>query len=110
VGGIGRRGMTTKDLIATITGVLILFGILFGSYQYFEKRYALAEEVKKIEKRIDYKILSDQLQMIQERIWKIQDRAQQKKTVDETTKEELRSLEIKKQETQKKLDSLEKEK
>jgi predicted mannosyl-3-phosphoglycerate phosphatase (HAD superfamily) len=100
--------MKIKEFIGLITGILILFGIMFGTYQYFENRYALAEEVKKIEKRIDYKILSDQLQMIQERIWKIEDRFQKKK-MEETTKEEMRALEMKKQETQKKLDVLEKE-
>ena len=100
--------MKLKELIGLITGLLILFGIMFGTYQYFENRYALAEEVKKIEKRIDYKILSDQLQTTQERIWKIEDRFQ-KKQMEETTKEELRTLEMKKQETQKKLDTLEKE-
>ncbi len=100
--------MKLKELIGLITGLLVLFGIMFGTYQYFENRYALAEEVKKIEKRIDYKILSDQLQMIQERIWKIEDRFR-KKQMEETTKEELRLLELKKQEAQKKLDVLEKE-
>lgn len=101
--------MKLKELIGLITGILILFGIMFGAYQFFEKRYALAEEVKKIEKRIDYKIISDQMQTIQERIWKIEDRFQ-KKEMDDTTKEEMRSLEKKKEETQKKLDVLEKEK
>lgn len=101
--------MKLKELIGLITGLLILFGVMFGTYQFFEKRYALAEEMKKIEKRIDYKILSDQLQTTQERIWKIDDRFQGK-PMDETTKEEMRALEIKKQETQKKLDTLEREK
>lgn len=99
--------MKPKDLISLITGILILFGIIFGAYQFFEKRYALAEEVKKISERLDYKIVSDQYNAVQQRIWTIQDRFQ-KKEMDTTTKEEMRKLEQGKDELRKKMDILEK--
>lgn len=89
-------------IIGLIIAILTLFGILFGAYQYMETRYALAQEVKKIEQRLDYKILTDQLKAIQQRIWTIQDRFNNKK-MDTTTKEEVRDLEQNKEQIQEKI-------
>ena len=98
--------MKLKELITSITAILILFGMIFGVYKYIDTRYALAEEVKKVEKRLDYKILSDQYNAIQQRIWTIQDRFQ-KKPMDQTTTDELRKLEQGKGEIQNKMDKME---
>ena len=58
----------------TIISILTIVGIAFGAYFYIENRYALSDELKQVEKRLDYKILSDQHNSIQHRIWQIQDR------------------------------------
>lgn len=92
--------------IATIIALLTIIGICFSVYFYFERRYALAEDLKKVESRLDYKILSDRLQSIQDRIWKIIDRCSGKPT-DVTINEELRELENKKEATKKELDKME---
>ena len=99
--------MSLTKLVASIIGLLTLFGFLFGAYQFFDNRYALSEEVKKVEKRLDYKILSDQYNAIQQREWTIQDRYQGK-PVPQTTSEELRNLDQKKSEIKGKMDTLEK--
>lgn len=80
----------------TIIAVLTILGFTFGAYFYLDNRYALSEDVKSIEKRLDYKIASDQLQSVQERIWQIEDRFQGNK-MDPTTKEEIRNLEMQKE-------------
>jgi len=121
--------MKLKEKIAIAVGIIAILGFSWKAVTYIDKRYANAQEVRKdvqkieqkqekdvqrIEQkqekeaqRLDYKILSDQLERNQERIWKIEDRFEKKK-MDETTKEELRLLELKKENVQKKLDVLEK--
>jgi len=88
-----------KETIGLITAIIVLIGLVFGVYFWLEKRYALAEEMKKIEQRLDYKILADQLQAIQERIWQIMDRFKNRE-MDQTVQEELRVLEMQKEQKQ----------
>lgn len=93
--------------IGSIIGVLTLFGIFFGAYQYMESRYALSEEVKKIEQRLDYKIMVDQFKAVQQRIWTIEDRFQNKQ-MDQTTKDELRQLQTDRDQMKVKIDNMDK--
>lgn len=78
-------------MIKKITGILVLTGICFSVFFFFEGRYALSETVQKIEQRLDNYILEDRYNAIQERIWKIEDRHEGKEMPD-TAKEELRLL------------------
>jgi len=91
----------------TIIALLTIIGFTFGAYFYIEDRYARCEDVRKVEKRLDYKIVSDQLQAVQQRIWQIEDRFK-KKEMDATTKEEMRELGMKKEELTRKIKVLEK--
>ena len=90
----------------TVIAILTILGFAFGAYFFVDDKYARCEDVKKIEKRLDYKIVSDQLLSVQQRIWQIEDRFQEKK-MDTTTKEEVRGLEIKKEELNSKMKVLE---
>jgi predicted phage-related endonuclease len=90
----------------TIIAILTILAFAFGAYFYLDDRYARCEDVKKVEKRLDYKIVSDQLQAIQQRIWQIQDRFQNKK-MDATIKEEVRELEVKKEQLNDKMKVME---
>lgn len=83
---------TVKALIAIIT----LIGIVFSIYFYMEKRYALAEDVQKLEQRLDYKITTDQLKDVQNRMWVLEDRYYKKEMSDSTKEEYRRLLEDKK--------------
>ncbi len=90
-----------------IIAILTILGFAFGAFFYIDGHYANCEDVKKIEKRLDYKILSDQLQSIQQRIWTIKERFEGRK-MDKTTTEELQQLEVNKEETGNKIKALEK--
>jgi hypothetical protein len=82
-----------KEKIGLIVALIMIIGTCFTVYLYFDSRYALAQELKKTQQRLEYKIISDQLRSVTERIWKIQDRQEKsKQPVDESTKEELREL------------------
>jgi len=98
----------------TIIAILTILGFAFGAWFYIDGKKAdcedvkkVEETVKKVEKRLDYKILSDQLESTQERIYKIKDRYENKK-MDETSKERLHELEQKKEELDRKMKTLEK--
>ena len=87
-----------KEKIGIITGSIAILIFFYGVVGWIDVRYlhtvifnAFCEEVKKIEQRLDYKIISDQAQATQERIWTIEDRCAKRKCTD-TEKEELRKL------------------
>ena len=97
-----------KDYLQLIIAIGVIISLSFGVYFYVENRYALAAELDQVKKRLDYKIMSDQLFQTQERIWQIIDRNEGKEPKDDTAKEELRSLKEKKEDLKKDLDKLEK--
>jgi hypothetical protein len=82
-----------KEKFGLIVALIMIIGTCFTVYFYAESRYALAQELKKTQQRLEYKIISDQLRSVTERIWKIEDRiTNTKRPMDETAKEELRQL------------------
>lgn len=95
-------------IIKPIIALCTLIGITFSVYFYSENRYAKAEDLKKIEKRLDYKIVSDQIMSVSERLWKIEDRYGNNPK-DKTIKEEVRNLKGKKELLDRKLELLQKE-
>ena len=101
---------TLKDKIGVIAGIFGITAICFSTYFYIENRYALAEDVKQIQQRLDYKIKSDQLRSVQDRIWKIEDRTKGQPPSDQTIKEELRQLKEDKVTIEDQLKVMEKEK
>lgn len=99
-----------KEKIATIGGILAIIGMIFGVYFYIEARYAHAgdmmkamEVIKKIEIRLDRKIVEDRLRGVQKDIWTIEDRycTNKSKPCDESkmpqiVRERYRELKIEK--------------
>ena len=63
-----------KDKLAPILTVLTIIGMAFGVYFFLDATFAKCAEVKAIERRLDYKIESDTLNTLQERLWKMEDR------------------------------------
>lgn len=53
--------------------VLIMFTVI-GGYIAVDNHYAKAAEVKKLELRIEQKIIMDRQDRVQERIWKFEDK------------------------------------
>ena len=73
------------EVIQMIAGILAIIAIAFGAYFFIDSRYARCEDVrrsdqqiadglKKMGERLDYKIVSDQYKDVRDRIWKIEDR------------------------------------
>lgn len=93
--------------VQSILAIITLVSTAFGVYFYVDNKYALANDLEKVKQRLEYKIVSDHVQSIQDRIWKIEDRFQKKK-MDDTTKEEYRKLQADKEEAQAKLKKIEK--
>ncbi len=89
----------------TIGFALLILGAAFGAWFAIESRMdkytsisahnALAEEVKKVDKKVDFSLGSIQIEAIERRIWIIKERHGETPK-DKTVKEELGSLEEKK--------------
>jgi hypothetical protein len=119
-----EKKMTKRELIACIGGIVTLITICFTVYFWFEGRYAHAgdmvramETIKKIEIRLDYKIIEDQLRSVQQRIYTVEDRYCHDKSkpcteanMPQTVAEEYRELKCEKERLQKELDELRKAK
>lgn len=63
-----------KEKLSVIAALVILLGTAFSVYFYFENRYALAEELKKVEQRLDYKISDDHRFSVQQEMRQIEER------------------------------------
>jgi len=92
----------------TIIAILTILAFAFGAYFYFEQRYALCEDVKKVEKRLDYKIISDQFLYKEQRQLELEKRYPEKEKMPESVKEEYQKVLSDKIRLEKKLDQLEK--
>jgi hypothetical protein len=92
----------------TILGILAILGVAFGAYFYIDDRYAQCEDVKKIEQRLDYKIISDQIDFKDQRATTIKSRYPDQLKMPNMIKEEFDRLKKEKKLLEKKLEALEK--
>jgi hypothetical protein len=89
-----------------VLGCVTLMGTAFsvdGRYAKTDDIQQVQEKVKKVETRLDNKILKDRANLIQERIWKYEDRYEGK-TMPKSIKEVVRDLETELTDINKKLD------
>lgn len=85
-------------IIASAISLITLIGLCFSYFFWMDNRYAQAQYVRAVEQkarileqRLDYKIISDRVAAIEERIWKIKSReGENPKSV--VAKEELMHL------------------
>jgi hypothetical protein len=94
--------MTLKECAGSIIAIVGVISLAFGAYFYFERRYALAEELEKTKTRLEQKIQQDRGNAVQERLWRIEDRLQDRKPTA-IENEEIRSLKKEKEELDKTL-------
>ena len=94
--------MTLKECAGSIIAIVGVVSLAFGTYFFFEKRYALAEELVKTNQRLEQKIDQDRLNNIQDRLWRMEDRLQDRKPT-ELEKEEIRKLQVEKEQLDKSL-------
>jgi septal ring factor EnvC (AmiA/AmiB activator) len=95
-------------LIEKIISIVVLLSFAFGTYFFIDNRYALAENVNQIEKRLDQKISSDRYSQTQQRIWTLDDRYKDKTKMPKSVQEEYRELQDQKQKLQDELKSMDK--
>ena len=97
-------------IVAIGAGIITIFG---GAWT-MDSRWSQAAEVKQLKEiivvmndRLESKIVSDQIDSTQSRLWKLKDRHGEDVTkFPQSAKEEYRSLEKKKEELSKELDAL----
>ena len=94
-----------KTNIAPLVTVATFIAVLFGGYAWIDARYAKAEQVSQLERRLDIKTTGDFLQQTQARIWQLEDRLKTNPN-DVTAQEELRKLKEEKEQLQKDFDRL----
>lgn len=111
---LNRMKKKITEGITVIISIASVISIIFGVYFYNEARYASAKDLKeakeysqKIEKRLDQKILNDNVNEIQKRIWLLEDKYE-KKQMPDTVKEEYRELKEKKEQLKEELKNLKK--
>lgn len=98
----------------TIIGILTILAFAFGAYFYFDKTYAKCEDNSKVllyaqavEKRLDYKILSDQVDRKDQRIYDIKKSYPNPSAMPEIVKQEYEKAVVDKAKMEKKLEILE---
>lgn len=77
---------------SNLVNFILLLGAIIGGYIAIEAHYAKAEEVQKLELRLEQKIILDQQDTVQERIWRYEDRYKNIELAPADTKEEYRLL------------------
>jgi hypothetical protein len=92
----------------TIISLLAIVSVAFGAYFFIDNRYALSQEMKQIERRLDYKIVSDQLEYKDSRIDKIEKSYPDQSKMPPIVQEEHKKLKKDKAVLEKKLEVLEK--
>lgn len=91
-------------IVAGVISVGTLIGMCFAVHFYLDNTYAAAEYAQAIEKRLDNKIAEDKIDRVQQRIWQLEDRAENsgRKNTD-SEKEEIRQLKEEKERLKKQL-------
>ena len=54
--------------------LIFIIATAFSTFFFFDARYADSAYVEQVAMRLDQKILSDRLQVIQQRVWQLEDR------------------------------------
>ena len=60
--------------LASIVGVVVILSTAVGGIVAADSRYAKADYVSSVEERLNVKIIQDQIDAITDRMWKIEDR------------------------------------
>lgn len=92
-----------KNSIGVVIAFLAFGGFVWGAYSYLDAQYAKAEDVQRIEQRLEFKITKDRYETIQERLWKLEDRFPDKRKMPSSVLEEYRQLESEKELLQEKI-------
>jgi len=109
-----RKKITVLSVIGGLISILVLYGILFKTYDYFVCTYATRVALAQVDKKTDdtkkdleiYTLVS-YIRELQKQIWDLQDRLE-KKPSDTTAKQTLRKYIAEKDDVQKQIDDMKK--
>ena len=87
-----KQNLSISHLVAASVSFVLTLVTITGALFAIDDRWAKASEVKMIELRLDQKIYSDRLYDIQKRMWKLEDRYGDEKSMPPEVKEEYRKL------------------
>jgi len=94
-----------RTVLEIIGAIVALVVVIIGGYMFIENRYALRNQLQKIEIRLEMKIIRDDRSQTQDRIWDLEDRIKENPE-DITAIEELRKLKEDKKDYADKLNTL----
>jgi len=94
-----------KPGLEITVAIVTLVVIIIGGYMFIENRYALRNQLQKIEIRLEMKIIRDDRSQTQDRIWDLEDRIKENPE-NITAIEELRKLKEDKKDYADKLNTL----
>jgi archaellum component FlaC len=80
-----------------ILGVIISISTLIGLIFNLDGRWAKADELKKVEMRLEQKIQQDRVEALQERMWKLEDRYCETNKMPQEVKDEYRKIKTEKE-------------
>jgi hypothetical protein len=73
-----------RDYLGLIIAFAAVIAVISGGMAYFAK----ADDLRMVEMRLDQKIVSDQIQQVQSRVWQLEDRNQGKPCSDWRSQDE----------------------
>jgi predicted nucleic acid-binding Zn-ribbon protein len=78
--------------VSAILALVIALAAVAGVVSKLDNRWAKADQVKKLELRLDQKIDADRINQVQQRIWTLEDRYKPLDKMPQTVREEYREL------------------
>ena len=102
-------------ILGAVISILTVIAFIFGAYLHLDSKFAEEEKVEevklnveKVEKRLDFKIVKDKFQAVQERMWNLEDRhgGRDLEGADQSVKEEYRNLQVQQKELKEELKEL----
>lgn len=91
---VGKKADAFRSVLLVITACIAIFGSMFTGYLYIDGRYALAEEVRELEKRLTLSELRDSLRLAQDELFFLKSQ-NRKYPDDQDIKDQLKDVEAK---------------
>lgn len=88
-----NKADAVRSILLVATTAVALFGSAFAGYTYIDDRYALAEEVKKIEKRLTLSELRESLRLVLDEYYFLKSQIR-KYPDDEDIKDQLKDVKV----------------
>lgn len=107
-GSVLQQSHGPRHIIEIVVGFLAILATVIGAYVFLDKKHAQRVELLRLEHRLDEKLIKDELANLKVRIEQLQGRStsERNEKFADQDRGELRNLQSKKIELQKKIDAL----